>query len=130
MTEGLFPPAGAEPGSLWTLISSQPDFRSYIRDIWINDGWGVGVTWSPSEMWRNGWRLDDPHGLAAAHRVMSEARLQLPAYEMLGADGRGADVWQAIGLDVAGDEIIGTGPSALAAALDAVRAMREVEGRT
>lgn len=129
MTEGLFPPAGAEPGSEWLIYGYPEDHLGSLAVEWTGAHWcsnGHIQGGDPEDMADLGYTLDDPHGLAAAHRVMSEARLQLPAYEMLGADGRGADVWQATGFDVAGDEIIGTGPSALAAALDAVRKTSDV----
>lgn len=39
MTEGLFPPAGAEPGSVWTLVS--PSIKTPQQALWTVLGGGT-----------------------------------------------------------------------------------------
>lgn len=91
-----------------------------------SSGWGDFMTdsawyWAPLEMADLGYTLDDPHGLAAAYRVMSEAGVTTISLVQT-RDGR----WiAAIFRSRVGHT--GGGSSALAAALDAVRAMREAE---
>lgn len=125
MTEGLFPPAGAGPGSRWWIVSPGGLIRWLAR--WTGAMWVDLVTeasWTPLELADRGYTLDAPHGLDAAHRVMSEAGVTTISLVQT-RDGR----WiAAIFRSRVGHT--GGGSSALAAALDAVRAMREVEGRT
>lgn len=123
MTEGLFPPVGAEPGSRWWVVSLGSLIQWVAR--WTGTVWVDPVTeqpWTPFMFADLGFTLDDPHGLAAAHRVMSEAGMAMPTL----AQER-AGHWHVAGSVGPVRSFFGTGPSALAAALDAVRAMREAE---
>lgn len=121
--EGLRPPAGAEPGSVWMV--SWRGGRRWLAE-WTGAAWADPVTeatWTPLELADRGYTLDAPHGLDAAHRVMIEAGMTMPTL----AQER-AGHWHVAGSVDRDRSFFGTGPSALAAALDAVRAMREVGG--
>jgi hypothetical protein len=69
MSEGLYPPDGAEPGSWWTMADNQQPLcwrPGYLgtKLCWVDT---LGAEISAEKAWRYGFRLADPHGLAEAH---------------------------------------------------------------
>jgi hypothetical protein len=87
----LLPPEGAEPGSAWLVCG-----RKWNR----TDSWQwTGAYWRwphanrewPAELAAaSGWTLDDPHGLAAAVRLLEAAGMTAFAIHFV---GRGFTVW-------------------------------------
>jgi hypothetical protein len=70
----LLPPEGAETGSVWLALNA--DGTRAEGWEWTGTDWRwphAYEPWSPERAAESGWRLDDPHGLAAAVRLLEAA---------------------------------------------------------
>jgi hypothetical protein len=115
----LLAPDGAEPGSWWLACS--PDRSRALRWQWTGTHWcwpNAYYQTSPALAAASDWTLDDPHGLAAAVRLLEVAGLTMPTL----AQER-AGHWH-VATSHGSRSFFGTGASALAAAQAALAEWR------